>query len=72
MEDKISYSIEVREPLRGGDDYSENHHDFDTTDEVQKFIDNDLHEDEHIHSILKYRNNEMIKDVTSQFKRKRK
>jgi len=64
MENKISYSVEVREATRGGDDYVENHFDFDTTDEVQKFVDNDVHEDEHIHAICKYVNDVYVKDIT--------
>ena len=52
--DKDVYSVEVREATRGGDDYTENHLDFDTEQEVRDFIDNDLHEDEHVHSVLFY------------------
>jgi hypothetical protein len=72
MEDKISYSVEVREPTRGGDDYVESHFDFDTTDEVQKFVDNDVHEDEYVFAICKYINGDYSKDITHLFKRKRK
>jgi len=74
MPEKDSYSIEVREATRGGDDYTENSADFDTPEEVQDFIDNDMHEDEHIHSVLFYPagTNSNPRDVTRRFKRKRK
>lgn len=66
-----AYSVEVRESTRGGDDYTENHYDFDTPEEVKAFIKNDLHEDERIHSVLYYPNGSTSnpKDVTSKFKR---
>ena len=69
-----TYSVEVREATRGGDDYTENHHDFDTPDEVRNFINNDMHEDEHVHSVLKYADGQNYdpKDVTSEFTRKKK
>jgi hypothetical protein len=54
-EDKDSYSVEVREPTRGGDDYTEEHYDFDTAQEVRDYIKNDMHEDESVHSVLFYR-----------------
>lgn len=68
-EDKPNYSVEVREPTRGGDDYTENNYDFDTPEEVRKFIKNDLHEDEHVHSVLYYAAGQTSnpKDVTRQF-----
>lgn len=63
------YSVEVREPLRGGDDYSENHFEFDTPEEVKKFLKEDMHEDEHLHSVLLYEDGKDYdpKDVTHQF-----
>ena len=65
----MSYSVEVREPTRGGDDYTENHHEFNTPDEVRAFIKNDMHEDERIHSVLYYAKGQTSdpKDVTHQF-----
>jgi len=69
MNDKDSYSVEVREPTHGGDDYTEEDYEFDSQDEVKKFIKNDLHEDEHVHSVLFYRagTNGNPKDVTKKF-----
>jgi len=68
--EKDTYSVEVREATRGGDDYTENHVDFDTEEEVRDFIKNDLHEDEHIHSVLFYPagTSSDPKDVTRRFR----
>jgi hypothetical protein len=65
-----TFSVEVREATRGGDDYTENNFDFDTDKEVRDFIDNDLSEDEHIHSVLYYEDGQTSnpKDVTRKFK----
>ena len=49
-----TYSVEVREATHDGDDYTEDHHDFDTPEEVRDFIKNELSEDETIHSVLFY------------------
>lgn len=67
--EKDQYSVEVREATRGGDDYTENHIDFDTPEEVRDFIKNDLSEGERVHSVLFYRagTSSNPKDVTSQF-----
>jgi len=67
--EKDSYSVEVREATRGGDDYTENHYDFDTADEVRNFIKNEMHEDESVHSVLLYRagTNGDPKDLTHKF-----
>lgn len=64
-----TYSVEVRETLRGGDDYSENHHEFDTADEVKNYLKNGKHEDEYVHSILLYEDGQTSdpKDVTHLF-----
>ncbi len=69
---KDTYSIETREDLRGGDDYSENHQDFETSEEVQSYI-NSLHPDERIHSINFYPagTDSNPKDVTHKFRRKK-
>ena len=69
-EEKDHYSVEVREATKGGDDYQEEHYDFDTPEEVKKFIKNDLSEDERVHSVLFYRagTNSDPKDVTRQFR----
>lgn len=68
--DKDTYSVEVREATRGGDDYTENHVDFDTPEEVKDFIKNGMHEDEHVHSVLFYAagTNSNPKDITKRFK----
>jgi len=68
--EKDQYSVEVREATRGGDDYTENHYDFDTPEEVRKFIKNDLSEDERVHSVLFYPAGTTSdpKDVTRQFR----
>jgi hypothetical protein len=65
----MSYSVEVREATRGGADYTENHFEFNTSDEVKSFIKNDMHEDEHVHSVLLYAEGQTSdpKDVTHQF-----
>lgn len=70
-EDKDTYSVETREPTRGGDDYTEEHYDFDTPEEVRDFIKNDMHEDQHVHSVLFYRagTEGNPRDVTRKFKR---
>ena len=64
-----TYSVEVREATHGGDDYTEDHHDFDTPEEVRDFIKNELTEDETIHSVLYYAEGTSSnpKDVTSKF-----
>ena len=69
MPEKDSYSVEVREATRGGDDYTENNYDFDTEDEVRNFIKNEMHEDEHVHSVLFYPagTNSNPKDITRRF-----
>ncbi len=65
----MAYSVEVREATRGGADYTENHFDFDTPEQVSKFIKEDMHEDEHVHSVLYYAEGQDSnpKDVTNQF-----
>ena len=64
-----TFTVEVREATRGGDDYTENDYEFETSDEVKAFIKNDLDEDEHIHSVLYYRDGQTSnpKDVTSKY-----
>ena len=68
-----SYSVEVREATRGGDDYTENHEEFDTPEEVKKYI-SELSEDEHVHSVLYYRDGQTSnpRDVTSDYTRSNK
>jgi len=65
-----TYSVEVRESTRGGDDYTEEHYDFDTPEEVKVFI-KELSEDEGVHSVLKYADGQTSnpKDVTMNFRR---
>ena len=67
------YSVEVREATRGGDDYTEEHSDFDTIEETQKFI-NNTHRDEHIHSVLYYADGQTSnpRDVTHKFRKTHK
>jgi hypothetical protein len=69
-----TYSVEVREATRGGDDYTENHYDFETPEEVTKYINNEMYKNEHVHSVLKYADGETNnpKDVTHQFVRSKK
>lgn len=68
-----NYSIEIREPLRGGDDYSERHEEADTPEEVRAII-ADMDEDEHVHSVLYYRPGTCgnPRDVTSRFLKSRR
>jgi tRNA A-37 threonylcarbamoyl transferase component Bud32 len=65
----MTYSVETREATRGGDDYTENHEDFNTPEEVRKYI-GKLHEDEHVHSVLLYADGQTSnpRDVTQDFK----
>lgn len=67
--EKDQFSVEVREATRGGDDYTEDHSDFDTEQEVKDFI-AELSEDEHVHSVLFYAagTDSNPKDVTKRFK----
>ena len=64
------FSVETREPTRGGDDYTENDYEFDTLEEVRYFIEHELHEDEHVHSVLEYADGQTSnpKDITRRFK----
>ena len=73
-EDKASYSVEVREATRGGDDYTENHYDFDTPEQVRNFIENEMHEDESVHSVLYYAKGQTCNptDITHNFRSNRK
>ncbi len=66
--EKASYSVEVREVTRGGDDYQENHYDCETPEEVKKVIAG-LSEEERVHSVLYYAAGQTSnpRDVTSQF-----
>lgn len=65
------YSVEVREATSGGNDYTENHIDFDTKEEVREFIKHDMYEDEHVHSVLEYADGETNnpRDITREFTR---
>lgn len=65
-DEKDCYSVEVR---TNRDNYSEDHFDFDTPDEVRAFI-KELDEDEHVHSVLFYVAGTFCdpKDVTRKFK----
>lgn len=66
------YSVEVRESLHDGDDYSESHYDFDTREEVINFIKNDMGEDEYVFSVLYYAEGTTSnpKDVTHSIRKK--
>lgn len=68
MNEKGTYSVEIREPTRGGADYTEDHHECDSPEEVRKVIAG-MHEDEHIHSVLYYSPGQDCnpKDVTRKF-----
>jgi hypothetical protein len=72
--EKAQYSVEVREATRGGDDYTENHLDFDTPEEVRNYIANEKHEDEHVHSVWYYAEGQTSdpKDVTREFTQSKK
>ena len=67
--ERDSYSVEVREATRGGDDYTEEHYEFETADEVRNFIKNEMHEDESLHSVCFYPagTNGDPKDLTHKF-----
>lgn len=71
--DKATYSIEVREATKGGDDYQEENYDCETPEEVKKLIAG-LTEEERVHSVLYYAagQNSNPKDVTSQFTQKKR
>lgn len=63
------YIVEVREATRGGDDYSEDTSgELETPEQVRAFIAS-RHEDEHVHSVLFYKEGTDgdPKDVTKQF-----
>jgi len=62
------YNVEVREPLQDGDDYSEEDYEFDTPEEVKKFI-KGLSSNESVHSVLYYApgTNCNPKDLTHKF-----
>ncbi len=67
--EKDTYSLEVREAIRGGNDYTENHYDFNTPEEVKDFIKEHLSEDERVHSVSFYPagTSSNPRDVTSKF-----
>lgn len=64
-----TYSVEVREPLCGGDDYHEEHYDDLTKEEVKEII-VDLEPEQSVHSVLFYREGTDCnpRDVTRKFK----
>jgi hypothetical protein len=66
----MTYSVEVRESTRGGDDYTEDHYDFDTPEEVRAFI-KGLSKREGVHSVLRYADGQTSnpKDVTREFRK---
>ena len=63
--EKDTYSVETRTTR---DNYSEQHEDFDTPEEVRAYI-NQLEDDEHVNSVLFYPagTNSKPKDVTRKF-----
>jgi hypothetical protein len=68
-----NYSVEIREPLRGGDDYSERHEEADTPEEVREIL-AEMDEDESLHSVLYYPpgTDSDPRDVTSRFLKSRR
>lgn len=69
-----TYSVETREATHDGDDYQENHQDFNTPEEVTKYINTRLGGEEYVHSVLKYEDGQTSnpRDVTSQFTQRKK
>jgi hypothetical protein len=67
----MTYSVEVREATRGGDDYTEDHHDFETPEEVRAFIKKGLRGNEYVYSVLRYSDGQTSdpKDVTREFRK---
>lgn len=68
-----NYSVEIREATRGGDDYTEEHYDAETPEGVREII-AEMHEDEHVHSVLYYPpgTDSDPRDVTSRFLKSRR
>ena len=66
MSSKDEYSVETRTNY---DNYSEQQEDFDTAEEVREYIKELDTDNEHVHSVLFYRDgtNSNPKDVTKQF-----
>ena len=64
-----TYSVETRTHFNDGD-YNEEHFDFDTLEEVRNFINNDLGEDESVHSVLEYADGQTSnpRDITRKFR----
>lgn len=67
----MTYSVEVREATRGGDDYTEDHQEFGTPEEVRTFIKTGLRGDEYVYSVLRYNDGQTSdpKDVTREFRK---
>ena len=51
----LSYSVELRVHTEDGEDYSENHYDFDTKREAIEFADKNQGD---LHSVIEYKNDE--------------
>jgi len=66
------YIVEIRESLRGGDDYAERHESCYTPDEVRETIKN-KHEDEYLYQVHLYKDGSDRDpiDVTNKFLPKR-
>ena len=65
-----TYSVETRRHFDDGD-YTEEHYDFDTIDEVRNFIKHEMDEDESVHSVLEYADGQTSnpKDITRNFRK---
>jgi len=65
-----TYSVETRNHLNDGD-YIEECYDFDTKEEVKDFLENEMGEDETLHSILEYADGQTSnpKDITKSFRK---
>ena len=62
------YSVEVRVHFDDGD-YNEEHYEFETIQEVRNFIENEMGEDESVHSVLEYADGQTgnPRDITRKF-----
>lgn len=63
-----TYSVETRVHFDDGD-YNEEHYEFETIQEVRNFIENEMDEDESVHSVLEYADGQTSnpRDITRKF-----
>ena len=63
-----TYSVETRIHFDDGD-YNEAHYEFETIQEVRNFIENEMDEDESVHSVLEYADGQTSnpRDITRKF-----